>query len=196
MPSSPSALRILTVCTGNICRSPMAEGLVRAGAQERRLNIHVASAGTLALDPKSRRGRSADPHAVTVMASRGIDIDAHRPHHLEDVDLAAADLVLGMATEHVIEIVGRVPDTFQRCFTLREFVQRAGAVGPRGADEDITEWLQRIDVGRKRNALFHHDPSMDIADPVGQSRRAFARTAAELAALVDEALDLLAGQRG
>ncbi len=83
---------ILFICTGNICRSPMAAGLMRQRLAQAGLNHHqVASAGVWALD-----GRPASDHAITVMAERGIDISDHIAHTVTADDMAEADLVLVM----------------------------------------------------------------------------------------------------
>ena len=88
--------RILVVCTGNICRSPMAEGMLRdampdplAGA------VHVSSAGTHAL-----HGNRASTLAVQVMQMYGIDISGHRARRLNKSMLKDADLVLVMERHH------------------------------------------------------------------------------------------------
>lgn len=82
--------RILMICTGNICRSPMAEGLLRARFARRGRGT-VASAGLAALV-----GRPADPLAVDLLARRGIDISSHRARQLTPELLADFDVVLVM----------------------------------------------------------------------------------------------------
>jgi protein-tyrosine phosphatase len=88
---------ILFVCTGNLCRSPMATGLLReqlaeAGLEGRYL---VRSAGVWAVE-----GRPASGNAIAVMAERGIDISDHVAHTVTASDMAEADLILGMSREH------------------------------------------------------------------------------------------------
>jgi protein-tyrosine phosphatase len=93
---------ILFVCTGNICRSPMAEGMLRHRlAQEGLSKRHrVASAGVWALD-----GQPASEHSITVMAERDIEIDQHIAHTITANDVAEAELILVMSREHQ-EIIG------------------------------------------------------------------------------------------
>jgi len=88
---------ILFVCTGNICRSPMAEGLMRQRLAQAGLepDHRVASAGVWALE-----GRSASEHAVTVMAEQGIDISGHKAHTITADDMAQASLILVMSRDH------------------------------------------------------------------------------------------------
>lgn len=88
---------ILMVCTGNLCRSPMAAGMLRQRLAREGLDgqYTVRSAGTWALE-----GRPASEHAVEVMAERGVDIAGHRSHGLTSADIAEADLILVMSREH------------------------------------------------------------------------------------------------
>ena len=83
--------RILVVCVGNICRSPMAEALVASRLAGRGLRTRVESAGLAALV-----GRPADATAQALMRERGLDISAHRARQLVPALVAAADLVLVM----------------------------------------------------------------------------------------------------
>ncbi len=88
---------ILMVCTGNICRSPMAAGLLRQRLANEGLDARykVSSAGTWALE-----NRPASEHAVEVMAARGVDISDHRARNLTAAAVAEADLILVMSREH------------------------------------------------------------------------------------------------
>ncbi len=87
---------ILFVCTGNVCRSPMAVGLLqhRLAKEELADRYRVFSAGVWALD-----GKPASESAVAVMAERGIDITRHIAHTINADDMAQADLILAMARE-------------------------------------------------------------------------------------------------
>lgn len=87
---------ILFVCTGNVCRSPMAVGLLRSRLAKEGLadRYQVSSAGVWALD-----GNPASENAIAVMAERGIDITGHIAHTITADDVAQADLILVMARE-------------------------------------------------------------------------------------------------
>lgn len=93
---------ILVVCTGNICRSPMAAGLLRHYLPESlRTNIDVGSAGTHAL-----HGNQAEPNAKAAMARIGIDIKAHRARQITRESARGADLILTMEAAHSQHIKG------------------------------------------------------------------------------------------
>ncbi|CAN5123889.1 low molecular weight protein arginine phosphatase [soil metagenome] len=90
-------MKILFVCSGNTCRSPLAEGLARKMAAERGLShMTFASAGTGALD-----GGGASEAAILVALERGIDLSSHRIRSLTRAALAEADLVLVMGPHHL-----------------------------------------------------------------------------------------------
>jgi len=87
---------ILFVCTGNVCRSPMAAGLLRQRLADEGLdNLQVTSAGVWAAD-----GQRASENAIAVMAERGIDIGDHIAHTITADDVAEAELILVMGREH------------------------------------------------------------------------------------------------
>ena len=83
---------ILIICTGNICRSPMAAGMLKAALpEELKTRIAVSSAGIQAL-----QGHRAADHAVETMARRGIDIKGHRARQVTGEMIRTADLILTM----------------------------------------------------------------------------------------------------
>ncbi|MGO2048462.1 MAG: low molecular weight phosphotyrosine protein phosphatase, partial [Brachybacterium tyrofermentans] len=86
--------RILTVCTGNICRSPMAEYALREAAQQAGLGdeVEVSSVGTT----REEVGNPIDRRAGELLRRHGIDPSAHRARHLSDQELEDADLVLAL----------------------------------------------------------------------------------------------------
>jgi len=82
---------VLFLCTGNLCRSPLAEGILKHKLAERKIDsVTVSSAGTFALN-----GRPAAELAERVAAERGVDISGHRVSHVTCEMLERADLVIG-----------------------------------------------------------------------------------------------------
>lgn len=96
MPSSDPALRVLFVCTGNTCRSPMAAGALRAALGADAARIEVSSAGTAAWE-----GQPATDLAVEVAGRDGVDLSGHRSRRATPERLRAADLVLVMERGHL-----------------------------------------------------------------------------------------------
>ncbi|WP_114855062.1 low molecular weight protein-tyrosine-phosphatase [Brachybacterium sp. YJGR34] len=91
--------RILTVCTGNICRSPMAEYALRAALEAGGLDdrVEIASVGTSGWEI----GNPVDPRAGALLRRHGIDASAHRARQMDDEELRRADLVLALDHDHV-----------------------------------------------------------------------------------------------
>jgi len=121
------ALSVLFVCTGNSCRSPIAEGALRARVpRELRDEIDVSSAGTAGLS-----GMPATSLAREVSREHGIDLSAHRSTGLDQEGIRRADLILGMTRDHVNAVLAAVPEAEGRVFLLSEFAD--------GEDEDVPD---------------------------------------------------------
>jgi protein-tyrosine-phosphatase len=97
---------ILIVCTANICRSPMAEALLRRKLEEEQVpgTWHVSSAGTWAED-----GYPASDNGVRVMAARGLDTSQHRSRLVTEEMMRRADLVLTMTASHAESLRAEFP---------------------------------------------------------------------------------------
>lgn len=111
--------RILTVCSGNICRSPLLEQLLRQRLGEALpgMRIEVESAGTMAID-----GDPMDAEAAGEAHRLGVtDAEQHRARRLREPHVERADLVLAMAKEHRSAAAGMVPSANGRAFTAVEF---------------------------------------------------------------------------
>ena len=93
---------ILTVCIGNICRSPVAEGLLKAALPEK----NIWSAGLAALV-----GHAADKTAQEIAQEHGLDISAHRAQQITSYMCTQADLILVMETAHKQELEQKYPFT-------------------------------------------------------------------------------------
>lgn len=109
--------RVLLVCTGNVCRSPMAYGLLRDRLAKMGLDrrVVVETAGTFALDnqPPTRL-------AQEVLASRGIDISHHRARTATPDILGQADLIIVMSEQQRQTIFHRAPHVLSRVYLLSE----------------------------------------------------------------------------
>jgi len=112
--------RILLVCTGNICRSPLAAALLSKALHDRDLDgVEVSSAGTGAWD-----GAPASEGAYLVALERGLDLSSHRARLLTRELVEESDLVLTMARHHRARVDELGGDG--RVFVLGEFAGRTG----------------------------------------------------------------------
>ena len=186
--------RVLHVCTGNICRSPMAEHLMRAGLR-RRLGdaadrFVVESAGTW-----GHSGSPMEAHALSTLSAYDVDGSAFTARELVAEHVVAADLVLGATREHRAAAVVLHPRAAARTFTLREFARLAAAV-------DVQELTEGDPVERAR-ALVRAAASRrglvppasprddDLEDPYQAPASAFATCGQLVHASLEGPLDLL-----
>ena len=124
------------------------------------------------------------------MAARGLDVSGHRSRQVTAADLAAADLILGLAREHARHAVVLLPECWPRTFTLRELLRRGLAVGPRMPGEPLRDWLARVSADRDRRELLGIRTADDVPDPNGGPLTGYQATADMLDALTR---DLTAG---
>lgn len=99
-------MKILTVCLGNICRSPMAEGILRHKARERGLAIGTDSAGT----SNYHVGEAPDPRAQAAMRRMGIDISDLRARQFTTADYQHFDLILAMDASNLENMLALAPN--------------------------------------------------------------------------------------
>lgn len=115
-------MRLLFVCTGNTCRSPMAEAIARQLSDERALAVTASSAGTSAWE-----GAPASDGALLVALEEGLDLSVHRAQVLSRELVAAADLILVMSPHHG---------------------ERAIVLGGEGRTHLLTDYAARTTTGR------------------------------------------------
>ena len=163
----------------------MAQGLLEHRVAELGLDVRVVSAGLLS------SGNPASPPGVEVLRGRGVDLSRHLSRSMTRELLLGADLILGMAREHVREAVLAAPEVWPRTFTLKELVRRGERVGPRRAAESVEEWLARVHAGRRQADLSGWSRDDDVADPIGRPRAVYLRLAEELDDLLARAVALL-----
>lgn len=175
---------VLTVCTGNICRSPLAESLLRTHLAD--LDIRVHSAGTHALV-----GHAMTEPAQQLARDRGVDpavADAHRARLLTEPLLDDADLVLTMTTEQRDYAVQLLPRRLHRVFPVREFARLAQDLDDTqlraiadGAGDDPRERLVAVVeavAGRRGGSAPKGE---DVIDPYRRSMAVYEESAAQLA---------------
>jgi len=190
-------IRILFVCTGNTCRSPIAEAMLKHMAEERGLEIHVQSAGVAAWD-----GTPMSQHASTVLEEQ--NIANHRDFRsaaLDEDRVHWADLILTLTTSHKRHVLQQFPGATSKTFALKEYVSNPDseqeqyqqlqslaadlqlklAMGQAPTEDELVQLaeLQRL------------MPNQDVGDPYGGSLEQYRMTAAEIQAALTRLLDKL-----
>jgi protein-tyrosine phosphatase len=144
--------QVLFVCTGNTCRSSMAEALLRKMLKEdlgeKAATIHVVSAGTSA-----RSGEVAAQNAIEVMEKEGIDLRSHRARRLTPELVQTADLVLTMTLEQKKSVLSLTPSIINKVFTLTEFAEGVKKI------EDLIDNAEkiRLTLEMKRNKCLERE---------------------------------------
>jgi len=170
-------LRILMICEGNLCRSPLAERLLqdRLGS-----SAVVRSAGVRGAD-----AAEMDPYAAAELVRRGGDPAGFRSQDLDPADVREADLVLTMTTAQRSHVLAEEPTALSRTFTLREL---AHLLADAPAGELDPGLIAELAQGRSAATLERYD----IADPIGQSAAVHTAVADE----IDEAVAVIAQHLG
>jgi protein-tyrosine phosphatase len=142
--------RVLFVCTGNTCRSGMAEALLRTRLSRLGVSlVEVASAGTAAL-----AGAPASEHSRTVLAELGINHDGHRSRPVTEDTVREADLILTMTMGHKAVLTDAFPEAAAKTFTLKEFAQVVGGADiadPFGGSVEVyRDTMSEIDAALER----------------------------------------------
>jgi len=155
---------ILFVCTGNTCRSAMAEGMFKKMLEERtkgNSKIEVISAGISALP-----GISPTFEAISVMFEQGIDISQHYAQELQEELIKKADLILVMTNEHKEYIHEEFPFAQNKTFLLKKFT-----------------------INNKSESNQNNDRNYEIIDPIGRKIEFYRIIARELKNNLEKILD-------
>jgi protein-tyrosine phosphatase len=164
----PVIRHILIVCVGNICRSPMAEAVLKHALAPRGITVASAGLGALVDYP-------ADAHAVTLMQQRDLDITAHRAQQLNEALLAETDLVLVMEKAHKRAIEQNEPTARGKIYRLGEwqdqdipdpYRQPLAAFEKALAliDAGVADWVTKLTVGAPNRAVGAAASRESIAD--------------------------------
>ncbi|WP_058486026.1 low molecular weight protein arginine phosphatase [Defluviitalea phaphyphila] len=115
--------RILFVCTGNTCRSPMAEALAKKEINKYSLDINAFSRGIAVYFPSE-----ASKHAIEAMKEYDVDLSDHKSKQLDIKDIEEADIILTMTNRHKQYLLLNFKEHKEKIFTLKEFVEEFGDV--------------------------------------------------------------------
>ena len=190
---SGAPARVLMVCTGNICRSPMMERILRASVEERGLRVSVTSAGTWA-----HEGEPMQPFAATTLSDHGGDVDGFGATPLTEALISSADLVVTATREHRAHVVGLVPGAVRRAFTLLELARIASSAPPPPASDiaadrarlaEAVAWAARMRGSVPRPA----EGEDDLDDPLGAPLDVYRERGEAIAAAVGQIVPFLFG---
>jgi protein-tyrosine phosphatase len=188
-------VRILTVCTGNICRSPYAERVLAHRLEAVRPGVfEVTSAGTGALV-----GEGVDPGSGRHLDSRGIRHDDFAARQLSERILDEVDLVVPLAVEHRKLVLSYAPRLLKRAYTLKELARLIDSAGQgqpwaerlAGLETPEERWKAIPQhLARERGRTRVEPGGDDVADPYRQSADKFDVMAEEVDAAVERIVAL------
>lgn len=192
------AHRILFVCTGNTCRSPLAEGLLSLLAEQKGLSVEVKSAGVAAIE-----GCSMSAHSASILREKGYK-GSITSKPLDGNLVGWADLILTMTVNHKRAVIQQFPDSVDKTYALKEYAENDSHIleavrehEALSAELQLKQALGR-QIGTSERArlleLVDRLPDYDIADPFGGSRSSYEISAAEIERSLRKLLDRLSSQ--
>lgn len=161
-PGSTRKFTILFVCSGNICRSPLAQALLVSELGDDADRFVVRSAGTVAID-----GDAMDETAAAQAVRLGADPSAHRAAELTAAEIGDADLVLTAERAHRAAVVGTLPRASRKTFTILQFARVLAGLEARDR-ETVTDPVTLVAaVAAARGMVPPPDAPEDddVADP-------------------------------
>lgn len=112
-------MKIMFICTGNICRSAMAHWLLKKKLGERNIkNVEVYSAGIYAVE-----GDTSTYEAIEVMEEYGVDLKKHRATKVQNSNIKDMDIILCMTLSHKRDLIYMYPELKEKIYTLKEYVK-------------------------------------------------------------------------
>lgn len=213
MDETSDRFRVLFVCTGNICRSPVAEQVARERFGV--FGVDTSSAGTRAID-----GDIMPPQAEGIARGLGADPSRHRAERLNRAQIERADLVIALAREHRSAIVREVPRASRYTFTLLEFARvldnfatgkdsvdsmldpssRGAFAGePVSLVERIRSFVPAIAARRGFADQPDRPEDDDVTDPYGRAQQVYDLSGAQIADAFDrigESVRIISAARG
>lgn len=175
---------ILFVCTGNTCRSPLAEGLCRMMAKREGLSVEVRSAGVSATD-----GTPVSRHSGDILRQKGAAGGLSGSRFLRKDEVVWADLILTMTMSHKRMVLERHPDAVDKIYTLKEFVQEEDQARADSERHSVWSELQlKQALGQPLTPADREllrqmggtGASYDISDPFGGNREEYEQVSAEI----------------
>ncbi|NDC49686.1 MAG: hypothetical protein EBZ61_11525 [Micrococcales bacterium] len=198
MAVAKTSFNVVFVCTGNICRSPMAEQMLKEQAAKKKLPITVTSAGVMAMT-----GEAMTPQSAEAMKARGYKPLAHKAKDLTPEILERADLVITMTLDHRSELARMLPKASKYSFTFDEFARLANFLM---TDPEFTEefkkkpketreqYLKRAiaEAVLLRGMVPTGDEPKDVMDPYGESLEVYAEVSEHIDAMTKVVVDWMA----
>ena len=154
-------MNILFVCTGNICRSPMAEQMLRQRLDAAGItDVRISSAGVMAME-----GHNLDGQVASAMRDFGFEPMPHRARQLTTQQIKEADLVLTATTEHRSDVVELHIPANRKTFTLKEFAALAHYVVHKDPSSLNDVLLERLQNTLHNRGMQDSPENLNIADP-------------------------------